>query len=296
MKITCNIIKDILPLYAENIASEDSRKLVDEHFLTCLSCKKALEDMREDNCMELDTDVSAFNLVKIKIRKNKIKTTSFFVIVTLFILTIVFSALTKPNLLPYSKDNIILQKDTSGNVIISFGKNVSDYEISQGYTENGLRCYEITTWNTFLSRNIIKKSAKSFVLNSSDENVDGIRYYSPNTNMIWISNDNQITQIEGIVLPRLVLNVYLLLAIILTLLTGVIYVSLFKFTKIQNIVLKVFYLPLAYVVSSFCIGGLSNSTYSIIRDFSLIVLSTVLLYSVILLGTNLFKENKSLKQ
>jgi len=35
MRITCEIIKDLLPLYHDNVCSEDSRKLIEEHLLTC---------------------------------------------------------------------------------------------------------------------------------------------------------------------------------------------------------------------------------------------------------------------
>ena len=31
MKMSCNIIEDLLPLYVDDMVSEDSRKLVEEH-------------------------------------------------------------------------------------------------------------------------------------------------------------------------------------------------------------------------------------------------------------------------
>ena len=31
MKITCNIIQDMLPLYVDDVLSVDSRKMVEEH-------------------------------------------------------------------------------------------------------------------------------------------------------------------------------------------------------------------------------------------------------------------------
>ena len=31
MKITCNIIEDLLPLYIDDMVSEDSRQIVEEH-------------------------------------------------------------------------------------------------------------------------------------------------------------------------------------------------------------------------------------------------------------------------
>lgn len=40
MKQTCNIIQDLLPLYADNCCSEDSRRLVEEHLAQCESCRE----------------------------------------------------------------------------------------------------------------------------------------------------------------------------------------------------------------------------------------------------------------
>ena len=46
MKLSCDIIRDLLPLYAEELASADSRESVEEHLLGCESCRKAYEDMK----------------------------------------------------------------------------------------------------------------------------------------------------------------------------------------------------------------------------------------------------------
>ena len=35
MKNNCNIIRDILPLYIENMISDDTRAFVDEHIAEC---------------------------------------------------------------------------------------------------------------------------------------------------------------------------------------------------------------------------------------------------------------------
>ncbi len=43
MKITCDIIDDLLPLYKDEVCSEDSRKLVDGHIATCDRCRRELE-------------------------------------------------------------------------------------------------------------------------------------------------------------------------------------------------------------------------------------------------------------
>ena len=39
-KITCEIIKDILPLYVDDVVSADTRTMVEAHLAECESCKK----------------------------------------------------------------------------------------------------------------------------------------------------------------------------------------------------------------------------------------------------------------
>ena len=45
MDVTCNVIEDLLPLYADGICSEDSRTIVEHHTAVCSECKKKLEAM-----------------------------------------------------------------------------------------------------------------------------------------------------------------------------------------------------------------------------------------------------------
>ena len=46
MKLSCDIIRDLLPLYAEELASADSREAVEGHLLGCERCRRAYEDMK----------------------------------------------------------------------------------------------------------------------------------------------------------------------------------------------------------------------------------------------------------
>ncbi len=47
MSKECEIIQDLLPLYADGVCSEASREIVDEHLLECPSCREFLKDLRE---------------------------------------------------------------------------------------------------------------------------------------------------------------------------------------------------------------------------------------------------------
>ena len=47
MKNECSIIRDILPLYVENMVSEDTSEFVKEHLESCPACRAELEKLRE---------------------------------------------------------------------------------------------------------------------------------------------------------------------------------------------------------------------------------------------------------
>ncbi len=60
MKISCEIIKDLLPLYHDGVCSDESKRFVNKHLSECTGCSKELELMggmlsvskQEDNLQE----------------------------------------------------------------------------------------------------------------------------------------------------------------------------------------------------------------------------------------------------
>ena len=75
MDKNCEIVKDLIPLVADNIASEESKKFVENHCETCDECKKELWIAKQD----IKTEISDLaenqvwdNINKIQ-KKKKIK-------------------------------------------------------------------------------------------------------------------------------------------------------------------------------------------------------------------------------
>ena len=52
MSKECEIIRDLLPLYAEGLTSKASNEWIEEHLNTCPECTKLLEQMRQTPQME----------------------------------------------------------------------------------------------------------------------------------------------------------------------------------------------------------------------------------------------------
>lgn len=49
MKITCDVIKDLLPLYVDEVLSEDSNALIEEHLKSCDDCTTYFERLKGDD-------------------------------------------------------------------------------------------------------------------------------------------------------------------------------------------------------------------------------------------------------
>lgn len=67
----CNVIRDLLPLYADKVCSEDSKVMVEEHLAECKECKQELEDYCYNTGIdEVSTDVAMKNFKKEMNKKN----------------------------------------------------------------------------------------------------------------------------------------------------------------------------------------------------------------------------------
>ena len=70
MKTDCEVIRDLLPLYVDDICSEKSRKMVDEHLQECSDCGALLKKLQsteiENNLKAEKKDVISYGVRKFK--------------------------------------------------------------------------------------------------------------------------------------------------------------------------------------------------------------------------------------
>ncbi len=76
MKIPCDIIKDLLPLYNDGVCSEESVNAIEEHLTDCPDCTEELKKLKEDSPAEVlkkeENDIIG------TYRKNNLKKCLFF--------------------------------------------------------------------------------------------------------------------------------------------------------------------------------------------------------------------------
>lgn len=70
MKPDCEVICDLLPLYAENIASERSRELVAAHLKECENCTKALAQIKQEAFAVVPQTADPLRRLRRQLRKH----------------------------------------------------------------------------------------------------------------------------------------------------------------------------------------------------------------------------------
>lgn len=68
----CDMIKDLLPLYADDVCSEESRKAVEEHINSCPDCKAELEKLRKNVSVSPQKNGEVLKRIKRRLRIEKL--------------------------------------------------------------------------------------------------------------------------------------------------------------------------------------------------------------------------------
>ncbi|MDP4550095.1 zf-HC2 domain-containing protein [Alkalihalobacillus macyae] len=291
MKITCNMIRDILPLYVENMASQDTRDIVEEHISSCENCKKRLEEMRTFEEPPVDTDIAPLRNIQNTLRRKKLQTIILSVMVTLVFAVVTMTYLTTPEYISYNENAVSIIEKDDGTVLLNLSKEVSGFNVNQyPAADNSGYVYNITTWETIWHQKISKNNLENTVLNPNGETVASIYYYNTDGSENTLIYGDPITNGSVMTLPRLVLTYYVLFAIGFTLFCGIGLVIFRKNEKIRNGLEKIILLPISYLLAHLLIKGLHSATYLVGRDFYAILLVTIPLYFALLAGRNILKK------
>lgn len=297
MKVTCNVIKDVLPLYLENMLSDDSCIMVEEHIEQCQECKNYLNEMRTFNKMPVDRNTSPLLKIKSKLRKKKIQTAIFSMMFSIMLFVITIAFLTAPEYIPYSERSVTINEIGNGSVLAQFEDTVYGYDINRYPTDDNTGyVYHITTWNSIWNRNIKKSNTNNTILNPNDENVVSVYYYHTDGSEDILMYGKDINPNGGIVtLPRLFLSYYALIAIVFAATCGLIMLILYRNKKVLSFTMKVLFLPVSYLLGHLIIKGFTTSSYTATRDFYAILLIMIPLYIAFLMAVNLIRQYKNKK-
>lgn len=146
MNNKCEIINDLLPLYIDNVCSDESKQLVEEHLKICNNCRKEYELLLNDAPVPSNTDDTIIRKIKHRLHIEKI-IVGFSVAIILFLFLGTAAVIGTTHLLNgYSNmnteitlDMISITEDEAGNVWLIRRDNAIEALniIMNQYTPNG---------------------------------------------------------------------------------------------------------------------------------------------------------------
>ena len=75
-KLSCNIIKDLLPSYLEDLCTADTKHAVEEHLSECSTCKNLADAMRQTDFVAERSESAQIDYMK-KVKRHFIKKGSY---------------------------------------------------------------------------------------------------------------------------------------------------------------------------------------------------------------------------
>lgn len=122
MVISCDIIRDLLPLYAEDMVSQASKEMVDNHLCGCDSCTKELAALKKPEKVPVEVETESLNRLKKIIRRKRIVS---LLTVALFIVTAILGFVLLMDAKIYlDAEEVVMYTDQleNGDIYVQFNK------------------------------------------------------------------------------------------------------------------------------------------------------------------------------
>ena len=209
MNNKCDIIKDLLPLYAENMCSDDSRQAVAEHIAECESCRNELKKINTDVAIQADSDVSMFKRIKKRARIEK-------VVISIISIVFVLSALWYAQFflintdctMDYEKynlaENVTVEVDDDGMLWLCVNDEAACYDYiwstlvdangikigEEGFDKNNKGSYDVTLChrrvNELAMIMFYGNEKRTPLFNINEKDFKSVKYYDEKTDTEYV--------------------------------------------------------------------------------------------------------------
>lgn len=306
MKNECSIVCDLLPLYAEDMVSEDTAEFVKEHLGNCPTCRAELEKLRkpvQPVAAQHVPDIDAEPLKRLKkaLLMEKVQAILCTAAVLLALMLSGLSFLTAPEYFAYSQELVTVTEGANGEATISFSSEITNYKLQRiADPADKQTVYHLEVWTCAWDRMFSKPGAQDVTV--KPENGHELLIYF--TQFINQSSSNSAVCIYGeiepdsggwMALPGLSMGCWLAINIVLLVILGVIWLNLRKKEKPRRLVERLILIPIAYMLGHLCVLGFHTLSYSEWRDAQMILAIGILFYCAMLLALSIFYSRKELR-
>lgn len=263
----CNIIKDLLPLYKENLLSDESKIFVEDHLKSCPDCENLLKDQ-----IEIESkNTKPLDFVEKRIKKESRYFTLAVVALLGSILIFIISYLNTPRHLEYEKGLYKVYR-SDDIYTVEFSDKVSGIDYTDTEDAIYLDGYS-TKYDEIFNKRRLRKS---------------LTFHKDNLKMVLYQNHDSMPnivigsgEVHQTLLPRLFLGFYARLSIIVFLGMALVIFLLEKFRKKSiSLLVKTLLIgpPLSLFLGIISIKGFNTATYYPVTDFKYILLLNLGIY------------------
>lgn len=298
MRNECSIIRDILPLYTENMVSPDTVSYVEEHLKSCEACQKEYEQAKEPGRPQRKAEAAPLLKLRKKMAAKKIQTILLTAVFVATLLVSAFAVLEAPIYLPYSEGLITAEPVGDCGLRIIFDEEVTDFDYTIYPDPDGRDFYycDVQAWTSLWNKWFSDRNEKlsTIVYPKEPYPIKGV--YVPNDGNENICFYGDADYEGSIVLPRLSLGYYLILGLAALAGAAIVWLLTKKKEGLRAWVERIGLYPVAYIISHCIVSGFGTASYSLPRDFFLIVFISLLLYSGLLLAYGIWRLKKELEE
>lgn len=126
-KTHCNIIKDLLPLYVEEMVSAESKIMVEEHLDECNTCKKEYDELKLRIPAENDTNIAPFKKLKKTFFRKKIILSFISVFCAIVVMLGGYTILNKPIKIEFDESLVSFVELNHGEILMTLSGEVENY-------------------------------------------------------------------------------------------------------------------------------------------------------------------------
>jgi hypothetical protein len=308
MEISCNVIKDILPLYAEDMTGDETKELIEGHLCSCKDCQNALLELKVKPEETSDMKMAGMKRVSDGIRKTKLWTVATAVLLVITILASLTAFLTFPVWATAEEAIKEVECLEDGRIKVYFTEQCAGI-ISRGAHENrGILCKK-ERWDGLFPRKLpegMNDASYGNYMILGNTTIDGeVSQYAKDVNIWYVDYHTGIADTllwdsgdAGEEIPMLEMS-YSLLWIF----TGV--AAAFLLTALLGFLLRKkasgrFFQNRAAVFGSFCVSSLvvTSGQFMVYEELwmklSIIGILMVLMSATVLCGLRLLRLKKQI--
>lgn len=294
MKQECSIVRDLLPLYVENMVSPETAEFVRGHLAACETCQAEYQSLRQPPDVTLPTQEerpeAPLRRLQRKLLLKRIQTALLAGGFVLVVLLSAFAILSAPRYFPYTAQLLEVTQQADGSLTITFDQAVTQCQVESLGTQepdNQSESYSIQAWTSPWDQWFSRSGSCTLIITpQTDRSV--LVYYAQNNGQgdVLVYGEHPDGGMET--LPRLVLGYYLVLAAGVFVVLLVVWLTAKKKPKVRQWVGRALLLPPAYGVGHLIVLGFTTVSYCATRDFILIVAIGALVYCLVLLAASLY--------